>query len=63
MEVKNRGIVQKLLEMKVGDILPFPAENANAVRATSSNYGFQWNRKYVCTQNREERKLYVKRIK
>ena len=62
MEIKNKNLVEKLREMEIGDEHEFPAATANSIRATVSNYGFQWDRIYKCRQDREKRCIVVKRI-
>lgn len=56
-------VVDALRNMQVGDSLEFPAERANSVRATCSNYGFQWDRQFSTKRLREERKVVVTRVK
>lgn len=56
------NIVESLQNLKVGDMLVAPAEQANNVRSTASNYGFQWGRKFKTKQNREDRTLTVIRL-
>lgn len=63
MEIKNlcTGLVNTLRNMEVGDILEFPAESANSVRATASNYGFQWGRTYTSKTDRSRRLVIITR--
>lgn len=56
-------VVDALRKMEVGETLEFPAERANTVRATCSNYGFQWNRQYSTKRVREQRIIIVTRTK
>lgn len=56
-------VVDVLRNMKVGDSYEFPAERSNSVRATCSNYGFQWDRQFSTKSLRSERKILVTRTK
>lgn len=55
-------LVETLRRMEVGETRTFSAERANSVRATASNYGFQWGRCFTTKANRQERTVTVKRI-
>lgn len=61
-EKKRIEIVDTLRNMAVGDSVEFPASRNNSVRATASNYGFQWGRQYSTKALRDERKVIVTRI-
>lgn len=56
-------VVDVLRNMEVGDRFEFPAERSNSVRATCSNYGFQWDRQFSTKQLRQERKILVTRTR
>ncbi len=55
-------LVETLRRMGVGESIDFPADRANSVRATASNYGFQWGRSFTTKANRQERIVTVTRI-
>ena len=57
----SKPILTQLREMKVGDILVFPGERASSVRATCSMFGFEWNKTFRTSVNREERTISVTR--
>jgi len=60
---KDKSVRQQLLEMVVGDTLTFSLDNLTSVRAACSNYGLQWDRKFLTQSNRDNRTLTVTRTK
>lgn len=63
-EVKNnevKPILSQLREMEVGDVLVFPAEKRGSVKAMCSEYGFEWNKVFSTSVNRQERTITVTR--
>lgn len=54
-------LVDTLRGMAVGETKIFPAERANSVRSTASNYGFQWGRSFTTKTNRQDRVVIVTR--
>lgn len=54
-------ILSQLRTMEVGDVLTFPAEKRGSVKAMCSEYGFEWNKKFTTSINREERTITVTR--
>ena len=58
----TKGLVDTLRDMEVGDVEIFPASKYASVRACTSNYGFQWGKKFTLKANREEQNVSVTRI-
>lgn len=56
-----KGLVDTLRDMEVGETVDFPASQYGSVRACTSNYGFQWGRKFSVKANREARIVSVTR--
>ena len=57
----QKPILTQLREMKVGDVLTFPAEKRGSVKAMCSEYGFEWNKTFHTSINRQERTISVTR--
>ena len=57
----KKPILAQLREMAVGDILSFPAEKRGSVKAMCSEFGFQWNKTFSTSINRQERTISVTR--
>lgn len=62
MEEKGKPISATLREMEVGQIISFPAEQTCSVKTMCSNLGFQINRRFTTSINREKRTLDVTRV-
>lgn len=60
---KEKSMRQQLMEMRVGQKLVFPLSNLTSVRAACSNYGLQWDKKFLTESNREERTVTVTRTR
>ncbi|MBQ8421070.1 MAG: hypothetical protein IJX11_02270 [Bacteroidales bacterium] len=52
-----KPILAQLREMEVGDILVSPAEKRGSVKAMCSEYGFEWNKVFSTSVNRQERTI------
>lgn len=50
-----------LAQMEVGDIVRFPVRRLSVVRSTTSNLGYELDRKYTTKHNREEKTVDVTR--
>ncbi len=50
-----------LAQMEVGDIARFPVRRLSVVRSTTSNLGYELDRKYRTKHNREEKTVDVTR--
>lgn len=59
--VNQKPILPQLREMEVGDVLVFPAEKRSSVKAMCSEYGFEWNKVFSTSINRQERTISVTR--
>lgn len=59
--VNQKPILTQLREMEVGDVLTFPAEKRGSVKAMCSEYGFEWNKTFHTSINRQERTISVTR--
>jgi hypothetical protein len=57
----QKSILGRLREMAVGDQIEFPAARLTSVKSMCSTFGFQWNRKYSTSTNREKRTFTVTR--
>ncbi|MDY5632501.1 MAG: hypothetical protein SPF56_08450 [Bacteroidaceae bacterium] len=57
----TKPILAQLREMKVGDILVFPAERRGTVKSMCSEFGFEWNKVFSTSINRQERTISVTR--
>lgn len=57
----SKPILTQLREMEVGDVLVFPAEKRGSVKAMCSEYGFEWNKVFSTSINRQERTISVTR--
>lgn len=56
-----KPILTQLKEMKVGDVLVFPAEKRSSIKTMCSEYGFEWNKIFSTATNRHERTVSVTR--
>lgn len=59
--VNQKPILTQLREMEVGDVLTFPAEKRGSVKAMCSEYGFEWNKVFSTSINRQARTISVTR--
>lgn len=59
---QKKSILDTLRSMNVGDYAIFPASRAGAVRASASAYGFQWDRVYTTSTDRQTRTITVTRV-
>ena len=57
----KKPILAQLREMKVGDTLNFPAEKRGSVKTMCSEFGFQWNKTFSTSINRQEKTITVTR--
>lgn len=62
MEIVTKNLVAQLRDLEVGQTLTFPADRVNSLRATASNYGFQWGRTFTTRRNREARTVTIERV-
>ena len=58
----TKPILAQLREMEVGDILTFPAEKRGSVKAMCSEFGFEWNKVFRTSINRQARTISVTRV-
>ncbi len=63
MAEKVKSLRQQLMEMEVGDVLTCPLDNLTSVRAACSNYGLQWDKKFLTESHRENRTVTVTRTR
>lgn len=63
METKVKSMRMQLMEMAVDDVLTFPLANLTSVRAACSNYGLQWDKKFLTESHRENRTVTVTRTR
>ena len=56
-----KPILAQLREMEIGETLFFPAEKRGSVKAMCSEYGFEWNKTFRTSINRQERTISVTR--
>lgn len=62
-KAKEKPTLTMLGEMKVGDKLWFPAAKLNSIKAMCSNFGFQWNKTFATSIDRQTNGLYVTRTR
>lgn len=63
MEEKSKSVRNQIHELEVGDKAVFPASKTSYLRAACTNFGFEWNRKFSTSTNRETRTITVTRVK
>lgn len=63
MEEKSKSLRSQIHELEVGEKAVFPASRTSYIRASCTNFGFEWNRKFSTSTNRVDRTITVKRIK
>ena len=51
-----------LRDLEVGESCSFPAERASYIKSISSQFGFEWGRKFATRNNRENRTITVLRV-
>ena len=62
MEEKKKSVRSQLKEMHIGDKAIFDASRTSYVRAACTNCGFEWERKFSTSIDREKRTITVTRI-
>lgn len=60
--MKEKPIRQILNELGIGDSHTFPVSRLNTLRASCSQYGLQWGKKFSTTIKREDGVIEATRI-
>lgn len=58
----KKSVRSILAELAAGEKVTFPAERTSYLRACCTNFGFEWDRKFSTSTNREDRTITVTRI-
>lgn len=59
----QKSTCKKLLELKIGESIPFPIQRINSIRVSCCNLGLQYGLIFSTIINREDRTISVKRIR
>lgn len=57
----KKTIVDNLRNMARGESISFPAAKAGSIRSVAYSYGFQWDKTFKTSTNREDRMIIVTR--
>lgn len=63
MEEKKRSVRSQIHDLEVGDKATFDASRTSYIRASCTNFGFEWGRKYSTSTDRKARTITVTRVK
>ena len=62
MEEKKISVRSQIHNLKVGDKATFDASRTSYIRASCTNFGFEWARKYSTSTDRKTRTITVTRV-
>lgn len=62
MEEKRKSVRSQIHELEIGDQATFDASRTSYIRAACTNFGFEWERKFSTSIDREKRTITVTRI-
>lgn len=62
MEEKKKSVRSQIHELEVGDKATFDASRTSYIRASCTNFGFEWERKYSTSTDRKTRTITVTRV-
>lgn len=57
----GKPLLTALRELEVGESLSVPAERGSYLKSISSQFGFEWGKKFTCSNNRDERTITATR--
>lgn len=63
MEEKKKSVRSQIHDLKLGDKATFDASRTSYIRASCTNFGFEWGRKYSTSTDRKARTITVTRVK
>lgn len=63
MEEKSKSVRSQIHELEVGDKATFDASRTSYIRASCTNFGFEWQRKFSTSTDRKTRTITVTRVK
>ena len=63
MEEKKKSVRSQIHELEVGEKATFDASRTSYIRASCTNFGFEWQRKFSTSTDRKTRTITVTRVK